>query len=107
MFVWKPIKINKIVNTFDDEDNSIKSFELYHACKAEINCLGGKEYYAAKQVNSENEVTFTVRFCAKLRNLTPQGYCIEFDGDMYDIAYIDNYMMSNEFLKIKAVVRSG
>lgn len=78
----------------------------YYKCRAEINCAGGKEYYAVKQVNTENEVNFRVRFCQKLKNITPQEFCIVFDEKLYDITYIDNYMMSNEFLKIKGVLHN-
>lgn len=104
--MWKPICFYKLISQKDSDDNEVLLKSPYHKCRAEINCTGGREYYEAKQLNAENEVTFRVRFCRKLKNITPQEFCIEFDGQMYDITYIDNYMMSNEFLKVKGVVRN-
>lgn len=105
--MWKPIKIYQLQSDTDENGNCCTKKVLKHTCKAEINCVGGKEYYAARQINAENEVTFKIRFCRAVRGITPQEYVIEYDSQEYDVQYVDNFMMSNETLKIKAVIRNG
>lgn len=93
--------------TVDDVGNEIDGFVDFYTCKAKVNGVGGREYYAASQNNAENDVDFTVRYCKKLAELTPQLYIIVFNDVAYDIKNIDNYMMSNETLKIKATAKAG
>ena len=104
--MWKPIKIYRLQDDADKYGNCCMKKVLCHSCKAEINCVGGKEYYAARQINAENEVTFKIRFCRAVKEIKPQEYLIEYDSQEYDIQYVDNFMMSNDILKIKAVARN-
>ncbi|MGX7745691.1 phage head closure protein [Rhodopseudomonas parapalustris] len=96
---------HKIKFEFVDIDTEIWS--EYYSCYAKVNAAGGKEYFSSGAEQSTNAVIFTVRYCNALKNiyLNTQSYRIKFQGAIYDISDVDNYMFQNQFLKIKAVGR--
>lgn len=94
-------------SVFDDVGNDITDFVDLLKCRAQINGIGGKEYYAAAQNNAENDVTFEVRYCKALKDITPQSARIVYAGHFYDIKHIDDFMQTRESLKIKAVRKIG
>lgn len=102
----EPIKIYKINFTTDDIGNQIPAEILLLACRANVNGIGGKEYYAAAQQKADKDINFEVRYCSALSDLQPQTTFIEFRSKRYDVKNIDNYMFRNETLKIKAVHRN-
>ena len=74
---------------------------------AAVNCIGGKEYYAAAQSNSENDMIFKIRYCAAIANITPTNARIVYDGKTYNIKHIDDYMQQHRDLTIRAAVKDG
>ena len=71
-------------------------------CSAKVNGTGGKEYYAAAQVNAENNFTFETRYCTLLKSLLPQTTRIVYDGNEYDVNHIDDFMQRHENVKFIA-----
>ena len=82
-----------------------EEWQDYYTCHARVNGLNGSEFWAARAVQAQNTVTFTVRFCGRLQKIFPQGYRIVFQGRIYDIQAIDNFEYRNRDLKIKAVMK--
>lgn len=80
----------------------------YYSCFANANIASGKEYFGSGTEQSTNSTIFTVRYCAKLKDLylNTQSYRIKFNGAIFDINEVDNYMFQNEKLIIKAVGRN-
>ncbi len=55
------------------------------------------------EVTYENRVvTFETRYCSELKDVTSTGYRILFDGDAYDIEYVDHMNYQNQILRFKA-----
>lgn len=106
MYYNKPITIEKLASTADEIGNWTQEWQKLIKCRAIVNSIGGKEYYQAAQINAENDVNFTVRYCNALADITPQTARIIFKGKTYDITSIDNFMFQNVELKIRGVLRN-
>lgn len=100
-----PIKIQTLTVTDDEIGNNIENWTDLLSCRAQINGVGTKEYYSAATNNAENDLTFEVRYCKALNDITPQKTRIVYDGNLYDVKHIDDFMQSHETLKIKAVCK--
>lgn len=90
-------------NGFDKEE------WLYHkSVWASINNLFGKEFYAAKAVQSEMTVEFTIRYSKDLEVLLEKDstklYRISWNKKSFNITFVDNIKYQNEWIKIKAEV---
>lgn len=99
------IEIRVMGYTEDDVGNQIPTNETYYQCRAYANNLSGAEYWAAAQVQAEETVVFTVRYCRMIRNMNTLKYDILWNGQVFNITSIDNVMNKNETVKIRAVRR--
>lgn len=102
-----PITIQSLTITTDNIGNQMETWEDVINCRAQINGIGGKEYYSAATNNAENEMTFEVRYCQALKDITPQKTRIVYNQKIYDVKHIDDYMQMHRSLKIKAVCKLG
>lgn len=63
---------------------------------ASVNCIGGNMYYEAAQTNSQNDMIFKTRFCKALSvvkyNENDPTYRIEYNGKMFEITHVDDFM---------------
>lgn len=97
------IKIYKARYKEDDIGNQIKEDVDYYQCRAYVNNLSGTEYWAAAQVQAEETVVFTVRYCSKIQAINTVEYSILWKGQYFNITSIDNVMNKNEAVKIRGV----
>lgn len=93
--------------TEDDIGNKIPEDRTYYKCRAYVNNLSGAEYWAAAQVQAEETVVFTVRYCRMIRNMNTLEHKILWKGREYNITSIDNVMNRNETVKLRAVRREN
>lgn len=100
-----PIELVYLQPTEDGIGNQTILEKPYYRCRANVNGIGGKEYFAAAQPIEEGEVTFEVRYCKKLAKLNTTEYGVRFRGELYDLTYLDNYQFGNEALKMRAKKR--
>ena len=99
------IIIQKRAVTFDDRKNQIESWSDWKPLRVELNNLFGEEYYAAKTVNEENTVKFTLRYTAELNELNSVDFRISFEGKKYDIKNIDHVKHEGIWLIVRALER--
>lgn len=97
------IEIRKTEYTEDDVGNSIPADSRYYICRAYVNNLSGTEYWAAAQVQAEETVVFTVRYCSKIRDMNTLEYSVLWNGQYFNITSIDNVMNKDETVKIRGV----
>ena len=64
------ITIEKSEGARDKNGNHKLVWKEYHSCYAYVNNLSGKEYWAASEVNAQDEVNFVIRYCKKIRDWT-------------------------------------
>lgn len=84
--------------------------EDYYSCWCSFRSVSGKEYFSAKTDNSENIVTFTVRYCNKTKPLVEPGATKEFrilyKKNLYNIKYACDIQDKHQWITIKAEVIS-
>lgn len=97
------VEIQKKGYAEDDIGNQATVGNLYYRCRAYVNNLSGTEYWAAAQVQAEETVVFTVRYCSKIQKMNTVEYGILWKGQYFNITSIDNVMNRNETVKIRGV----
>lgn len=106
------IIIEKLDNTEQNANGFSKSYwdKDYFNCWSKLKNISGKEYIAAKANNSENIVTFTVRYCNKTKDiLTPgntKNYRVNYNGFIYDIEYASDFNNSHRYIDLKCKVKA-
>lgn len=98
----RKIVIQQKTEDFDDIGNQIEVWKDWKTLKAEKTGLWGQEYYAAKMVNEQNTIVFTVRYVAFIDEIDTVDYRVMFDGKAYDIKNID-HINDDIWVKIKAL----
>lgn len=103
--VFKKIEYKQ--NDYGTEDPEL-SKDIYYSCRAGFKQISGKEFIAAKTTNSENIVTFTVRYCNKLKLLLnpkeKKNFKIEFNNCTYNILFASDWMNLHKYIDIKCEV---
>jgi SPP1 family predicted phage head-tail adaptor len=95
----KRIIFQKFTTILNENGFEIQEWSDYKTVWASVSNLNGREYFAAQAVQAEKTIKFTIR-CNK--NIT-ESMRIIFEGNNYDIAFIDNIKYGNEFMEIKAL----
>jgi SPP1 family predicted phage head-tail adaptor len=101
----RKIAIQKMEITEDEIGNQKKEWVDWKTIWAERNNLWGHEYYAARAVNEENTVAFTVRYAPFIDEINNTNYRIKFNNKTYDIKQIDCLNDDGLWVKIKALER--
>lgn len=102
MAYTKKIEIQSLIETEDDIGNQIRNWQTILRPWAEVNCTGGKEYYAAAQVNSENDMIFKIRYSKIIADKLTSDVRILYSGKIYDIKHIDDFMEQHREFVIRA-----
>ncbi|MGL4730415.1 MAG: phage head closure protein [Clostridium sp.] len=83
------IVIEEFSETQNENGFDEVTWTKYHQCWSGYRRVSSKEYIAAKANNSEQIVTFTVRYCNKVKELLKPGasklFRIQYKGYHYDI----------------------
>ncbi|CEN31031.1 putative phage head-tail adaptor [[Clostridium] sordellii] len=104
------IKIEKLSDSKETNENGFDEevWKEHYKCWSGYKSVSGKEYIAAKANNSENIVTFTVRYCNKVKELLDPGaskiFRIEYKGFYYDILDVLDFENRHEFVDIKSKI---
>lgn len=95
------IIFQKSTATKDKNGNRVLSWEDVYSCAAYANNLSGTEYWAAAQTNSQTDMYFVVRYCSELKDIDSKQCRIIFQGEAYNITFIDNVQYANKTIKIR------
>lgn len=98
----RKIVVQKRTVTEDAIGNQIETWDDWKTLKAEKTGLWGQEYYAAKMLNEQDTIVFTVRYVAFIEEMNTVDYRIMFEGKAYDIKNIDR-INDDIWVKIKAL----
>lgn len=101
------IKIEKLSSVIDDEGFEIKKWTEYYTCWSNFRAISGKEYISAKASKSENIVTFSVRYCNKVKELikpcSSKCFRVIYKENIYDIiSQPTDFNNLHKFVDIKA-----
>ena len=89
--------------TVIDKNGNHKSDWIdYYSCHATVSGESGSEQSIAANTMYDADLAFTVRYCKKLKNADPTKLRIIFNGEPYNITFIDHMNYKNECLKFRA-----
>nr|MDE5772820.1 phage head closure protein [Ruminococcus sp.] len=66
MAYTKKIIFQVLRNTSDKIGNDVQEWENFFTAWASVNGTGGREYYTAAQVNSQNDMIFKIKYSRKI-----------------------------------------
>ena len=95
------IQIQKGVSKTDEVGNVRREWQNFYSCFASVKTTGGKERQNG-DTEEQHSVSFTVRFCKKLSELSAVDYRIVFHGKTYNIIQVDFADYGGKTVKIKA-----
>jgi len=103
----KKIEIQYLTEEQDDIGNDISQWTALFRPWAEVSGTGGREYYAAAQVNSENDMQFRIRYSSCMEGKLSSELRIVYKGLIYDVKHIDDVMEQHRELVIRAEQHNG
>lgn len=98
------ITFQKNETVVDNIGNHVNGWNDYYTCNATISNSGGKssvEAEAAGVITDADDVNFTVRFCIRAFDVTPNNFRILWRGEQYDIVKVDYLNLKKKALKFK------
>lgn len=100
------IVIQKNTVKTDAIGNHTAVWKDYYSCYAYANLATGKtagqEQEVAGQTVASDSYTFTVRYCAALKDMDSDHYRILFEGGIYNIILVDDFQFRHKTLKLTA-----
>lgn len=102
------IEIQGYSGTVDSSGYEVVSWTKVIECWAQVSNMSGKEYYRAGQENSSISTKFLIRYNKLIMNYDAEKLQILFLGKKYNVRYVNNVDMKNEYLEIIAeVINNG
>ena len=101
------IIIQKFENTIDYEGFNTEGWVDYYKCWCAHNKVNEKEFYSAMSLQTENIVTFSVRYSEKIKTIlddpnVTKSYRVIYKGREYDIKFINDIKNYHKYVDIKA-----
>lgn len=105
------IEIEELISTTQNSKGfDIPNWQLYYGCWSSYDEVKGSKFIAAKADKSEDIVTFTIRYCNKVKPLLLPGakkrFRVIFNGFIYAILFAGDYENRHEWVDIKAKIIS-
>lgn len=97
------ITIQKNEAVVDNIGNHKNVWNDYYSCYATVSGEGGSEKSVAGLIVDDSDISFTVRFCNKLKNIESTMYRVTFNDELYSIVSIDHMNFKKKCLKIKCL----
>ena len=95
------IQIQKGSTQIDEVGNMLWQWQDFYSCFASVKTTSGKERQSG-DTEEQHSVSFTVRFCKRLSELSAVDYRIVFRGKTYNIIQVDFADYGGKTVKIKA-----
>lgn len=85
----------------------IEEWKEFYKCWSNYKTINGKEYIAAKATQVENVVTFTVRYCKKIKLLLEKDatkkFRIGYKDKIFNIEHVSDFENLHDWVDIKAI----
>lgn len=88
----KKITFQVLTEKADEICSQIPEWTTIFTSWASVNGIGGREYYNARQTNSENDMVFRVRYSRKIADYLTSEIRIVYNGKIFDVKHVDDYM---------------
>lgn len=91
MAYTKKIEIQAMLETTDEIGQKIQEWKTIFHPWASVNGTGGREYYKAAQVNSENDMIFRIRYSKKIADYLTSEMRIVYNNKIYNVKHIEDF----------------
>lgn len=81
--------------------NHTSKWADYYSCHATVSGEGGSEKAVAGLIVEDSDLSFTVRYCKKVAEVTTDGYRVKCGDALYNIVSIDHMNYKKKALKFK------
>lgn len=95
MAYTKKIRFQVYKTEVDEIGNQCGKWADIFETWANVNGVGGREYYSARQTNSENDIIFKVRYSRKIADFLTSEIRIIYKNMIFDVQHVDDYMERN------------
>lgn len=103
----RKVTFQKNAVVVDEIGNHTNGWTDYYSCHATISGEAGDEVLAAGAVVEKADMAVTVRHCKKTAEITPAGFRLVHDGEIYNIIGVDHLSYKNKALKFKCKKERG
>ena len=90
---------NEIIT--DSIGNHKNEWKDYYSCYATVIGESGSEKNVAANTFYNADIAFTVRYCKALKDADTTKLRVVFNGDLYNITFIDHMNFKNKCLKFR------
>ncbi len=73
----------------------------YYSCHATVSGESGSEKNVAANTLYDSDLAFTVRYCKALKDADSTKFRVVFNGELYNITFIDHMNYKNKCLKFR------
>jgi len=87
--------------SMDQYGNHVPQWVDYFSCSAYANTYVKDEVTDGTVIQDERQITFEVRYCSELRNITSNGYRVLFHGEAYNIESVDMMNWQKKMIHLK------
>lgn len=106
MAYTKKIEIQSLTESQDAIGNDKETWTTLFKPWAEITTTKSQEYYAAAQVNSEQDYVFKIRYSRTIADKLTSEMRILYRGKYYDIKNIDDVDEQHRQIVMRAVLKN-
>ena len=90
---------NEIIT--DSSGNHKNEWKDYYSCYATVSGESGSEKNVAANTFYNADIAFTVRYCKALKDADTTKLRVVFNGELYNITFIDHMNFKNKSLKFR------
>lgn len=95
------ITFQKNAVTKDSIGNHKNEWIDYYSCYATVSGESGSEKNVAANTFYDADIAFTVRYCKALKDADTTKLRVVFNGELYNITFIDHMNFKNKCLKFR------
>ena len=97
----RKITIQKNTVVTDAIGNHTNKWEDFYSCYAAISGESPNESTSAGMVVDNTKADFSVRWCKAVSEVTPDGYRVVYNGEIYNVLGIDHQNFKKKSVKLK------
>ena len=97
----RKVTVQKNTVVVDDIGNHISKWDDFYSCYASISGESPNESTSAGTVVDNTKADFTVRWCEAVSEVTPDGYRVVYNDEIYNILGIDHQNYKKKSIKLK------
>ena len=97
----RKITVQKNTVVADEIGNHISKWDDFYSCYATISGESPNESTSAGTVVDNTKADFSVRWCKAVSEVTPDGYRVVYNDEIYNILGIDHQNFKKKSVKLK------